>query len=158
MRNDVASTTLGARMQPSPRRCRSRCLCALVLPFLLGSCMTMGLWGYERQETWNVSTQEYDGEYVAVAGTQWEWWRVLLRVLVTPVTLVLDGTGGLIEGVVSCWADDDDGGYHFRSRGANECGDSRGNPNMPKPPPPPVVERPGGGATGGKPMLSGVRR
>lgn len=144
-------------MLVSPVRRRSVRLCALVLPFLLGSCCTMALWGYEEKATWNLRTKEYDCEYVAVNGTQWEWWRVMLRVVVTPVTLVLDGTGSALAFAIDCWVDDDedDGarvGSGWSSRGRERAGD----PNSPKPPPPPVVAP--SFPKRAKPMLSGARR
>ena len=60
----------------------------LMLPLLLSSCCTMSLWGFEWQE--DDSDEEDGGSWVQASGTQWEWWRVLLRIVATPVTIVAD--------------------------------------------------------------------
>lgn len=81
---------------------RSVVVCAFAT--LLASCCTMGLWGFEQED----GDDDEDGAYVAVEGTRWEWWRVLLRIAATPVTLVADAGIGMVEGSLSVFGDDDD--------------------------------------------------
>lgn len=134
-------------MLPSLPRCRCRRLCALALPLLLGSCMTMGLWGYEWQERWNPQTHEDDGGYELRRGAQWEWWRVLLRVVATPVTLAGDLAVGMVEEVVLFgWLRDDD-----------RCdAHPLASPNTPRPPEPSTPAS--GFPNSGTRLLNGVRR
>lgn len=134
-------------MQPSPLRRRSRNPCVIVLPLLLSSCFTAGLWGYEWKERWNPETQEDDGCYERVRGTQWEWWRVLLRVVATPVTLAGDLAVGMVEEVVLFgWLRDDD-----------RCdAHPLASPNTPRPPEPSTPAS--GFPNSGTPLLNGVRR
>lgn len=92
-------------MLPSPpRRCRS--LCALALPLLLGSCFTMGLWGFLPETETNPFTGEDETVFEYQADTGWSWGLFAKRVLLTPITVGLD--------IVTCpvqaflWGDDDD--------------------------------------------------
>lgn len=77
-------------MLPSLPWCRCRRLCAIVLPLLLNSCMTAGLWGYEYRRHRHTLGDPAPASFVAARGTDWSWWRVLLRTVVTPVTVALD--------------------------------------------------------------------
>lgn len=119
----------------------------IVLPLLLSSCFTAGLWGYEWKERWNPETQEDDGCYERVRGTQWEWWRVLLRVVATPVTLAGDfAVGALEEVLLFGWLTDDD-----------RCADNPlAGPNTPRPPQPSTPAS--GFVKRGTRLLNGVRR
>lgn len=99
--------------------------------------MTMGLWGFEE-------SAEGEGHYVAMRGTCWEWWRVVLRVLVTPVTVAIDVTGSVLINLPTLLLDVDDGDDH----GDAPRRSSRGCSDSPTQPP----------AMPGKPMVSGVRR
>jgi hypothetical protein len=70
-------------MKSSPPLLGCRRLCALVLPLLLSSCFTMGLWGsHYRVRTTGVDTRV--GAWEPREGVDWSWWRVLLRIVATP--------------------------------------------------------------------------
>lgn len=148
MATSTKSQQLRAGMRP---------LLLLSVLLVLPGCITSQLWGYEWRETWNLRTKEYDGRLVAVRGTQWEWWRVMLRVVATPVTLVADGVCGVgwcvLEGL---GGDEEDDDVHFGSHSHARDRERPCDPNSPKPPPPPVVAP--SARKPGKPMLSGVRR
>lgn len=81
---------------------------SLLLPVMFTSCCTMGLWGFQWEDD---SDGDEDGSYVAVPGTQWQWWRVLLRIAATPITLVADvgicSLEGAISGVIRVDDEDD---------------------------------------------------
>lgn len=77
-------------MGPSRMR-RLALVLALTATTALPGCMTMALWGFEEEP----GHGDDDGGYRAVRGTKWEWWRVLLRIAATPVTLAGDVGFGL---------------------------------------------------------------
>lgn len=99
--------------------------------------MTMALWGFEPAR----SRGGDDDGYRPVRGTKWEWWRVLLRVAATPVTLAGDVAFGLgvsaIFGSEDCepvWLqlaagdDDDRGAQRARRSTTSSRGRSTGTP------------------------------
>lgn len=105
----------------------------------------MGLWGYEWQD--DPDGPDGEGSYVAVEGTRWEWWRVLLRVAATPITVALDVPVALIEGVVAGVLDGD--------TDADDCHPhSRRRDDGPRLAPTRAPAR----SEGGSPMVGGVRR
>lgn len=111
----------------------------MCLPTLLSGCVTMGLWGFEWREAWDPATGEDEGGYVRVEGAWWEWWRVLLRVAATPLTLAADAGAAMVDDVLLGWIDDDGGG----ERGERMAGS----------PVPSAAPR-----RQGRSLLSGVRR
>lgn len=105
--------------------------------------MTMGLWGYEWREDGVDADGEELGHYELDEGTRWEWWRVVLRVVTTPVTVVGDCVAGIGESLVSFdWLFDDDEGDACQPRAASA---SSGRSGSPRP------------ASGGKPIVTGLR-
>lgn len=105
--------------------------------------MTMGLWGYEWREDGVDADGEELGHYEPAEGTRWEWWRVVLRVVTTPVTVAGDCVVGVGEGLLSFdWLFDDDEADACRPRVARA---SSGRSGSPRP------------ASSGKSILSGVR-
>ena len=62
----------------------------MLLPFLLSSCFTMGLWGFNPSSDVNRVTGEEEFVYEYDDSTSWTWARFGLRLLGTPITLALD--------------------------------------------------------------------
>jgi len=117
-----------------------RSLVVVAVSTVLTSCCTMGLWGFEWQD--GESGDEDDGSYVQAEGTRWEWWRILLRVALTPVTLCADaGLSALAGSLDTLLCDSDDDETKDRYRGS--CG--------------PASTR-AASAAGGTPIKNGVFR
>lgn len=101
-------------MQPSPRWRRSRTVTLLVLPMLLSSCFTMGLWGFLPETERDAFTGEDETTFAYQEDTEWSWGSFLTRLLLTPLTVGLD--------VVTCpvqaflFGDDDDDCEHRHRR------------------------------------------
>lgn len=119
------------RAAPSGRVSPSRGRRAVaLLPLLLSSCFTMGLWGFEREtDERGRASWSYDEE------TEWSWREFGTRLLLTPFAVGLDLSTSPLQMALS--SDDDD-----------ECASAVRH------------GRRGGGAPArrGKSMLSGVRR
>jgi hypothetical protein len=110
----------------------------------------MGLWGYEWRE--DPTDGEDGGHYVQAEGSRWEWWRVLLRLVVTPVTLVGDAFGETIasgEWLVDALFDDDDDGCWYADD------PYYGSKNIYRQSYPTA---PASGSAGGKPVIDGATR
>jgi hypothetical protein len=76
--------------QPTVRGgCRCARPFAVLLPFVLTSCFTMGLWGFTADDD-DAGSGGCDPSYSYDPATQWSWGLLCLRVLVTPLTLCLD--------------------------------------------------------------------
>lgn len=122
-----------------------------LLPLLCSGCATMGLWGHEWRPRIDRATGEDEGAYVPVLGTRWEWWRIALRVVATPVTLAADAVAALPGAILEGLTDGGDG--H-----AGACAHADSTPSLPPQPHVPTVPLGGKHGKPGKPMLSGVRR
>ncbi len=81
---------------------------ALTVLLSLQSCCTMLLWGYEQRCVAGDDEDDDHVQYVAIEGTQWEWWRVLLRIAFTPLTLAVDVGITISAGALVLDDDDDD--------------------------------------------------
>jgi hypothetical protein len=63
---------------------------AWLLPFLLCSCFTLALWGFEPSDERDPFTGERDSDWEYRDETEWSWPLFGVRVLATPLTLLLD--------------------------------------------------------------------
>lgn len=72
---------------------------------LLCSCFTMGLWGFWPEDAADPATRQEETTFTYDEDTEWSWELLGLRILLTPVTLCLDG----VTCPVQClfWGDDD---------------------------------------------------
>jgi hypothetical protein len=83
---------------------------AVLLPFVLSSCFTLGLWGFAPEDDADPATgcesYSYDPE------TPWSWGLLGLRVLLTPLTLCLD----CLTAPLQCCSDDHEDHRHSHRR------------------------------------------
>lgn len=92
-----------APMRRASLRRGLRAVAVALLPLLLSSCFTMGLWGFElddETDAGGTSTFCYDEE------TEWSWRLFAGRLLLTPFAVGLDLLTSPLQMV--SWADDDD--------------------------------------------------
>ncbi len=61
-----------------------------LLLLALSSCFTMAVWGFDTESRRDPFTGASEATYTYDEETQWSWELFLGRVLVTPVTLLLD--------------------------------------------------------------------
>lgn len=78
-----------------------------LLPLLLSSCFTMGLWGFEPTDDRDPVTGREDTSFEYQDDTSWSWGLFGLRVLATPITLCLDCLTAPVQ--VFLFGNDDDG-------------------------------------------------
>lgn len=93
IRPDVPARDPGLLASASHRARRdkiARRLATWTLPWLLCGCFTMGLWGFEPVDEVSPVTGDVDSHYRYDEETSWSWGLFALRVLLTPVTAVLD--------------------------------------------------------------------
>jgi hypothetical protein len=102
------SRSMPCNERPGGRR--ASLFAVLLLPFLLSSCFTLGLWGFyaETEQTW---TGEEETAFAYDEETEWSWKLFFLRVLLTPVTVGLDCLTCPVQCVLF-WDDDDDACKH----------------------------------------------
>jgi hypothetical protein len=93
-----------------------RSLLAVALPLACSSCFTMLLWGFEPSDDVDPVTGEEVGCFEYDPDTKWSWGDLGGRVLLTPVTLLLD----CVTAPVQCWmffdGGEDDGSCGCRNR------------------------------------------
>ena len=108
------SGALDASMETLPPTFVVRCRCGLLLattllPLLLSSCFTMGLWGFTPETERDAFTGKEESTFAYDEETEWSWQLFCLRVLLTPVTVGLDCLTCPVQAVLFFADDDDDG-------------------------------------------------
>ena len=91
------------------RRARQlRCAAALVLPFLLTSCFTMTVWGFDPVEETNPFSGAAETSFQYDAATEWSWGLFFTRLGLTPFALVLDAATCPVQAVLFGMDDEGD--------------------------------------------------
>ena len=92
----------------SRRAQQLRCAATLLLPFLLTSCFTMTVWGFDPVEETNPFSGAAETSFQYDAATEWSWGLFFTRLGLTPFALVLDAATCPVQAVL--FGMDDDGG------------------------------------------------
>lgn len=90
------------------RRRQFRRGATLLLPFLLSSCFTMAVWGFEPVEEANTFSGAAETSFQYDAATEWSWGLFFTRLGLTPFALLLDVATCPVQAVL--FGMDDDGG------------------------------------------------
>lgn len=79
----------------------------LLLPFLLASCFTMTVWGFDPVEETNTFSGAAETSFQYDAETEWSWGLFFTRLGLTPFALVLDAATCPVQAVLFGMGDDD---------------------------------------------------
>lgn len=94
----------------SRRAQQLRCAATLLLPFLLTSCFTMTVWGFDPVEETNPFSGAAETSFQYDAATEWSWRLFFTRLGLTPFALVLDAATCPVQAVLLGMDDDGGGG------------------------------------------------